>query len=461
MLEDLLEGQKENFEQGVHTELRAQINKQRDISVRSGNIAKNQRTESCGVSARVSKNGVSGFSAMPEYSKEAAALVLKTATQNARFMDNHIGRRTGGWAPIPTGRIGIKKEVIDVEQKRYLEFAKDLDEYIAKTYKNIASRTVTIREDSREKLLYTSDGYDAHTAIPRTTVYITLSAEAKEGSYVVLSDSNSGFGTFQDQCKDPKEFYSLIDQIYGQLMEKREGVYAKAGYQQVILDGKMAGMLAHEAVGHTVEGDLVLSGSVAGPNLKKQVASEMVNLVDFAHTAFGKEAPLPVYVDEEGTKCEDSILIKDGVLVGYMNNRETAKKFGMRPQGNARAYSFSDEPLVRMRNTCILPGKDKIEEMISSVEDGYYLIQSGNGEADLTGEFMFGVNMGYEIKHGKLGKAILDTTVSGIAFNMLKTVDMLSDEVKWCSCGTCGKKQWMPVSMGGPAMRCKIMIGGR
>jgi TldD protein len=144
-----------------------------------------------------------------------------------------------------------------------------------------------------------------------------------------------------------------------------------------------------------------------------------------------------------------------------MNDRESAERYHMVPKGNARAWSFSDEPVIRMRNTCILPGTSTVEEMIASVNDGYYLIDSGNGQADLTGEFMFGVTCGYEIKNGKLGRALLDTTVTGVAFDMLKTVDMVSDEVEWASSGFCGKKQPMPVGMGGPHMRCKIMIGGR
>ena len=144
-----------------------------------------------------------------------------------------------------------------------------------------------------------------------------------------------------------------------------------------------------------------------------------------------------------------------------MNSRETAARYGMVPRGNARAWAFNDEPLIRMRNTCILPGASTLDEMIASVEDGYYLIESSNGQADLTGEFMFGVSLGYEIKNGKLGHALLDTTVSGVAFEMLKTVDMLSDHVSWSSSGFCGKKQPMPVGMGGPDMRCRITIGGR
>ena len=155
------------------------------------------------------------------------------------------------------------------------------------------------------------------------------------------------------------------------------------------------------------------------------------------------------------------MLIENGILKGYMNTRETAAHFGAEPCGNARAWNFNDEPLIRMRNTCILPGKSTLDDMIASIDDGYYLIDSSNGQADLTGEFMFGVSLGYEIKHGKLGKALLDTTVSGIAFEMLKTADMLGDKITWSSSGFCGKKQPMPVGMGGPDMRCRITIGGR
>ena len=95
------------------------------------------------------------------------------------------------------------------------------------------------------------------------------------------------------------------------------------------------------------------------------------------------------------------------------------------------------------------------------MEDGYYMIATGNGQADTTGEFMFGVTMGYEIKKGKLGRAILDTTITGVAFDMLKTVDMVSDRMEWSCSGTCGKKQPMPVGMGGPDIRCRITVGGR
>jgi TldD protein len=220
-------------------------------------------------------------------------------------------------------------------------------------------------------------------------------------------------------------------------------------------------MVEQEAVGYSVDSDLVLSGSVANGALGRQVASPLVSLTDFAHTAFGAPTPLPVWVDDEGTPCEDAVIIKNGILTGYMNNLESAGVFGVKPGGNARAYGFSDEPLVRMRNTAIHPGKDKLEDMIASVDRGYYLTKTQNGQADTTGEFMFGITMGYEIVNGKLGRALRDTTISGVAFDMLKTVDMLSDTVTWEFAGYCGKKQPMPVAMGGPALRCRVNIGGR
>jgi len=151
----------------------------------------------------------------------------------------------------------------------------------------------------------------------------------------------------------------------------------------------------------------------------------------------------------------------NGKLVGYMVNRELGRHFNMRPQGNARAFGFNDEPLIRMRNTAIHPGISKLSDMISQTEDGYYLINTNNGQADTTGEFMFGVTIGYEIKNGRLGRAIFDTTISGVAFEMLKTVDMVSDTVTWASSGFCGKKQPMTVGMGGPELRCQVIIGGK
>ena len=461
MIADIITPKKALFLPGAHTELRAQHSRTRRVTSVQGNLIGNTRTDISGVSARVYKNGTYGFSSMAELTGEAAEAVLKAASENAAFMDRHVAKGKPALPQLPYTNITLENDIENATQKQYIDFVRDLDAYIEKTYPGLASRTVVAFEDSMEKQLVTSDGIDAHTLIPRSYVYIILSAETPAGQPVELFVAPGGEGTFGQNFTDPAALYPTVDRLFEQVMQKREGIYAEAGEKTVILGGMMTGMLAHEAVGHTVEADIVLGGSVASKMLGQRVASDLVTMTDFAHTAFGERVPLPVFADDEGTKAENVTLIKDGILTGYMNSRETAQHFGMEPSGNARAFLFSDEPLIRMRNTAVHPGKDKLEDMIASIDDGYYLINSTNGEADTTGEFMFGVSMGYEIKHGKLGRALLDTTVSGVAFDMLKTVDMVSDEMVWSSSGFCGKKQPMPVGMGGPALRCRITIGGR
>ena len=461
MLQDLIAGKTALFASGAQTVLRGHENRSRRVVLLKGNLVQNTRSESRGISARVTKNGRYGFSSVASYTEKDAETVLKAATENALFLDQRGNAPRRTYPALTAGAVPACRPIVDTEQKRIIEACQEIDGYITRTYPDLLSRTVVYTEDSQDKIILASDAASGHVTYPRCYIYVMLSAESKSGAPVELFKPFGGAGSFDDNFADLSTVYPGIDELYRHLMNKKEGVYAEAGNKTVILGGMMGGMLAHEAVGHTVEADLVLGGSVAGPNLHKPVASEMVNLVDFAGEAFGAPTPLPVYLDDEGTLAKDAVLIKDGILTGYMNNRETAAHFGVEPLGNARAWDFNDEPLIRMRNTCILPGKSTLDEMIASIDDGYYLIDSSNGQADLTGEFMFGVSLGYEIKHGKLGKALLDTTVSGVAFDMLKTVDMLSDQVVWSSSGFCGKKQPMPVGMGGPDMRCRITIGGR
>ena len=445
-----------------HTELRLQQTKNRRVGVVGGNLVTNISANAGGVCARANCMGAWGFASAGSADDEAVKNVLLHARENAGLLNAKApkqGKRLARCAPFS---FTDPRTFKDTEQKTLTEFAMQLDGYISKTYPDLTSRSVSIAADCVTKELYTSEGSISYQLFPRTYVVVSMSVEAEDGTNMDLYDIfGGGEGWFSDYYDDPAALYEQIDALYTELMKKREGVFPEAGEQLCIIDSAISGMVAHEAVGHTTEADLVLAGSVAAGALGAQVASPLVNLTDFANTAFGKRAPLPVFVDEEGVECRDAVIIKDGILTGYMNNLEAAAHFDMAPTGNARAFAFSDEPLIRMRNTAIHPGKDRLEDMIASVDRGYYLTRTCNGQADTTGEFMFGITMGYEIRNGRLGSALRDTTISGVAFNMLKTVDMLSDTVCWDIAGYCGKKQYMTVSMGGPAIRCRVNIGGR
>ena len=445
-----------------YTEIRLQRNTSKRVSFLNGNIVGNTVSSSSGVSARIYKNGSYGFAASPMLDEEGVKNVFQTAEENAEFLDSKQKMNKPCFpAQPPIKRENDISKEDKLPQKYIIDFLGDLDGYIEKKYPKLLSRTVISPCLTMEKLLVTSDGTMSHSLVPHASLYFILSAQDKDSNPVEIMTPVGDFGYFDDIFKNPADLYNDIDILYSQLMDKCEGVYAEAGLKECILHPDLAGMLAHEAVGHTTEADFVLSGSIAGEYMNKQVASELVTMVDFANTAFGKRCPVPVYIDDEGTQAKDVVIIENGILKNYMHNKESAMHFGTEPTGNARAFSFSDEPLIRMRNTVIVPGKSKLQEMIESIEDGYYFIKTGNGQADSTGEFMFGIDLGYEIKNGRLGRAIKSTTISGVAFDMLKTVTMLSDDMAWCSTGMCGKKQPIPVGMGGPAIKCRVNVGGR
>lgn len=220
-------------------------------------------------------------------------------------------------APLPSLSDGASRtiyDLTDVEQKTYIDFAMEIDDYIKDKYPDLLSRAVSVRADSMEKLIAVSNGFDSHSVMPRSYVYVFLTAQTPDGTPVEMYDVFGGGDTFDRNFLKPSDCFEKIDRLYIRIKEKCEGVYPEAGEKTVILGGILSGMLAHEAVGHTVEADLVLGGSVAAHSLGKRVASELVTMIDYAHTAFGKPVPLPIYADDEGTKTEDAVLIRDGIL---------------------------------------------------------------------------------------------------------------------------------------------------
>ena len=445
-----------------YTELRLQENRNNRISMVNGDVMGNSVSSSSGVSSRVYKEGNWGFSSSPDLSDSAVEYVVRSASDNVRFMNDRNKMECGFILPDTCGHyeMDLTTQISRNSQKQWIDFLKDIDDYIQKKYPNLTSRTIVLAGLDMEKSLLTSSGSTSYSMTPRGIMYVSLSME-KNSEPVELMDVFGGLGQLEDHFLDPTQFYADIDSLADHLSRKADGVYTDAGMKDVILDADLAGILAHEAIGHTTEADLVLGGSVAREYMGRQVASELVTLIDYANSVEGKTCPVPVYIDDEGTPSEDTVIIKDGELKSFMHNKDSARHFETTPTGNARAYAFSDEPLIRMRNTAIKPGTNTLEEMIAAIDDGYYLMKSSNGQADSTSEFMFGVPLGYEIRGGKLGNAIKDTTISGVAFDVLKTIDMISSDMTWSAGGMCGKKQWIPVGMGGPAIKCQVKIGGR
>ncbi|WDV44593.1 TldD/PmbA family protein [Clostridiaceae bacterium M8S5] len=444
-----------------YTELRQQENRFMSIQLVNGNLVKNEKRITSGVSARTFKNGYWGFASNPVVNNETIDEVLNIAKKNADFLASKGDLNL----PMHEGKTIAESHDYSTKKKRLsqnqlIEFLNQVDKYIFEKYPNLTSRAIILACVDMEKNLITSHGTTSYLNWPRTNIYIEMTMTNDDGPNSML-ESFGGFGHFEDVFESIEDLKSGIDTLYTELSAKNNGIIPTAGTHEVILDASLAGILAHEALGHTVEADFVRIGSIAGDYLNEKVASELITLVDFANSYNGKILPCPIFIDDEGVESKDAWIIKDGILGSYLHNRDSALEFSMENTGNARAWDYSDEPLIRMRNTCILPGSSKLEEMIASIEDGYYFTKTNNGQADSTGEFMFAVTCGYEIKNGKLGRAIKDTTISGKAFDVLASVSMVSDDMKWTPGGFCGKKQMIPTAMGGPAIKCKINVGGQ
>jgi TldD protein len=426
-----------------------------------GSLVENRRSVEAGTSARVREGGYWGFAAVSGIDGEALPRQLRDqALAQARAMAR-FGPREAAALPTAAGHGDQRGHAATLDNGRVIEQLRALTAWCRERYPDFRSLKALAMDEQHDKQLRTSSGADARTTIRRGMVYLVAAGSDDQGTPIEVTERLAVRGSLADLVLDPEALAPRLDEMHRHLQAKRHAVPARAGESVVVMAPEMTGILAHEAMGHPCEADIVRSGAVTGPLLGRRVASELVTMIDVAHTFAGDEVLMPVYIDDEGTPAVDALLIDRGVLAGYMHSRESAAEMGLAPTGSARAYAPGDEPLIRMRNTVILPGASSVQQMIEGVEDGYWIVATGNGQADSTTEFMFGVTLGYEIRNGRVGRAIRDTTVSGSALKVLSSVDAVGNDLEWFSLGYCGKKQPMVVSEGGPSLRARAQLGGQ
>jgi TldD protein len=237
---------------------------------------------------------------------------------------------------------------------------------------------------------------------------------------------------------------------------------APAGAMTVVLGPGWPGILLHEAIGHGLEGDFNRKGSSAfAGRIGQRVAAAGVTVVD--------DGTLPdrrgsLNIDDEGTPTERTVLIDDGILVGYMQDAMNARLMGMRPTGNARRESFAHLPMPRMTNTIMLAGDKAPEEIIASVPNGLYAVNFGGGQVDITsGKFVFSAAEAYLIENGRISRPVKGATLIGNGPDVLTRVSMIGNDLALDpGVGTCGKEgQSVPVGVGQPTLRIDgLTVGG-
>jgi TldD protein len=334
-----------------------------------------------------------------------------------------------------------------------------LEQRVRASSQAIRSASCSYNEIYEEKAVVTSDGAAASFRVIRPELRVQAVAE-KDGELSTGFEAVGATGGWECLFRNGTGEY-FADKAARTATDLLSARTPQGGRATVILAPSIVGLLVHEAIGHTVEADFVQAGSVAAGKIGQRVASELVTIADSGASEFYAGAGGTIPIDDEGVLAARTEIVRNGVLVSYLHNRESAAQFGVEPTGNARAWEYSDQPLIRMRNTYFAPGASTLEEMIAGTQDGYLLEGPRNGQADSSGEFMFGVQEARRIHNGKLGELVRGVVISGIAFDVLGTVDAVSNSFRWdLGSGYCGKGQPAKVDAGGPYVRCQVLLGG-
>ena len=294
--------------------------------------------------------------------------------------------------------------------------------------------------------------------LARLNVQITVEKDGRRESGSSGAGGRAGF----DAWITPERWREQVEEALRQALVNLESIDCPAGEMDVVLGPGWNGVLLHEAVGHGLEGDFNRKGTSAfSGRIGERVAAPGVTVFDDGAIE-GRRGSLTV--DDEGTPTERTILIEDGILVGYMQDRQSARLMGMAPTGNGRRQSYAHIPMPRMTNTGMLNGTAKREEMIASTARGLYCANFGGGQVDITnGKFVFQCTEAYLIENGKIGAPVKGATLIGDGPSALTRVTMIGDDFAFDpGIGVCGKAgQGVPVGVGQPSLKITgLTVGG-
>jgi TldD protein len=446
-------------------ELRFHERRTQQIAVRNGKLEESSSKRIQGIGVRALVDGVFGFASTTDLSEQGILMAVAAAQGAARTSAGakkiHIKGLAEARMGVGTFPVATSDPLNRHPLEEKLSLVMTIDRRVRQGGGLIVSSATSYAEIQDEKIIVTSDGADVHvfTSIPEFRV---MAVAQKNGDQCFGSDANSVSGGWQDLLEsNPPE--KMADYAVRTAIEQLAAPHPPGGLATVVLDPGLVGVLSHEAIGHTVEADIVLGGAITAETMNQEVASELVTMVDSGASEHLPSAIGTLSVDDEGVIARKTILIENGILRSYLHNRETAAHFGVEPTGNARAFEYSDVPIIRMRNTYIEPGDTPVDDLIAGIDDGYYMRGLGfGGQADSNAEFMFGVREARRVRDGKIGELVRGATISGNAFNVLRSVDAVGNDFLWgLGAGTCGKGQPAKVDAGGPHLRCRITIGGR
>jgi TldD protein len=414
------------------------------------------KTASYDASEGFGLRAVCGETAGYAHSTEISESAIRRASETARLA---VGDGGGTLAEAPratnTRLYTDDNPVAGTEFTVKIDTLAEIDAFARALDPRVVQVSATLAASIQEVFILRPEGTLISDTRPMTRLNVSVIVE--ENGRRESGGHGGGGRTLLSGLIAPEHWQSVAREALRIALVNLEAVPAPAGQMDVVLGAGWPGILLHEAVGHGLEGDFNRKGTSAFAGLMgKQVAAKGVTILDDGTIPDRRGS---ITVDDEGTPSGKNTLIEDGVLVGYMQDRQNARLMGVKATGNGRRQSYAHAPMPRMTNTYMLGGDTAPGDIVAGLKDGIYAVGFGGGQVDITnGKFVFSCTEAYLVKDGKVGAPVKGATLIGdgaTAMNQIRAIgnDMALDP----GVGNCGKAgQWVPVGVGQPT----LMIGG-
>ncbi len=381
---------------------------------------------------------------------------LRRAAETARLA---VGAGGGTFADPPTGtnrRLYTDADpILDAPFATKIETLRAIDDFLRARDKRVVQVTASLAASLQQIVILRPEGAVLTDTRPmvRLNISVILDQDGRRESGSAGGGGRIGLGGLLA----PDHWQGVALEALRIAGVNLRAEPAPAGVMDVVLGPGWPGILLHEAVGHGLEGDFNRKGTSAFAGLMgKRVAAPGVTVVD--------DGTLPdrrgsISIDDEGTASSRTVLIEDGMLVGFMQDRQNARLMGVRATGNGRRESYAHAPMPRMTNTIMLGGEAEPGALVSDMKDGIYAVGFGGGQVDITnGKFVFSCTEAYRVKDGKIGAPVKGATLIGDGPTALQHIRGIGNDMALDpGMGTCGKSgQWVPVGVGQPS----LLIGG-
>ena len=405
-----------------------------------------------GFGLRAVKGEVAGYAHATEISEKS----LMRASETARLA---VGSGGGTLATAPTGTnqrlYGDADPMADATFAVKIDLLREIDAFARALDPRVVQVSATVSASYQEVEILRPEGLRFTDIRPMARINVSVIVE--ENGLREQGGMGGGGRHGLAALMAPDRWQPMVREALRIAVVNLGAVAAPAGVMDVVLGPGWPGILLHEAIGHGLEGDFNRKKTSAFSGLMgQQIAARGVTVLDDGTMPDRRGS---ISVDDEGTASARNVLIEDGVLVGYMQDRQNARLMGVAATGNGRRESFAHIPMPRMTNTYMLSGPDNPADILAGLKDGIYAVGFGGGQVDITnGKFVFSCTEAYRVKNGVVGAPVKGATLIGDGATALKQIRAIGNDLALDpGIGNCGKAgQWVPVGVGQPT----LMIGG-